>query len=240
MPSIPKDKNRAVQAKPDRIYVNNYDLSELKLTCDEAVERILTRSRAGGDAVSGDAAKKDADDADNFSPFTASHFHGDLRLLLGFVASVIMIGTTLWAYFIEKEWEKNKFACGVAVATYTVLSAIQAIDSYWQGNTIFVGKRKMLSKRIETESLKIVSPALPRATKKPNATKDGKPVLEPPVYSVQIDYTRKSNGGKSLLGSKKDTLALGHMGEWFTEDGEFVEEIFEERLLSGLQKAFGQ
>lgn len=30
------------------------------------------------------------------------------------------------------------------------------------------------------------------------------------------------------------------VGEWFTEEGEFVEDIFEQRLLSGLQKAFGQ
>lgn len=29
-------------------------------------------------------------------------------------------------------------------------------------------------------------------------------------------------------------------GEWFTEEGEFVEKIFEERLVVGLEKVFGQ
>ncbi|EPQ30556.1 uncharacterized protein PFL1_02081 [Pseudozyma flocculosa PF-1] len=248
MPALTKQASGSSTAadqasKPERIYVNNADLGELKLTCDEAVERILTRDHSSSSTTtttsSGASNDGSAAPAD-FPAFKASHFHTDLRLALGYTAAVVMIGTTLWAYFIEKEWENNKRACGFAVAVYAVLSAVQAVDSYLQGNTIFVGKRRMLSKRIETENLKIVSPALGRSQETEYLSREGKPVLAPPNYSLKIDYTRKSNGGKSLLGSKKDTFVLGHLGEWFTEDGEFIESIFEERLISGLQKAFGQ
>lgn len=175
-----------------------------------------------------------------FAPFKVNHFHTDLRLVLGFTASAIMIGTSIWAYFVEKEWSHNKQACAIAVVAYIILSSIQYVDSYLQGNTIFTGTRKMISNRIETEHLTIASPSLPKAVKKGAKAANGKEILTPPAYTLQFQYTRKSNKGKSLLGKKSESLPLGHLGEWFTEQGEFVEDIFEQRLLSGLQKAFGQ
>lgn len=48
-------------------------------------------------------------------PFTSSHFHTDLRLILGFTAAAVMIGTSAWAYFLETDWQKNKVPCGIAV-----------------------------------------------------------------------------------------------------------------------------
>ncbi|SPO30485.1 uncharacterized protein UTRI_06415 [Ustilago trichophora] len=216
--------------KADRIVVDNSNLSELKATCDEAVERILSRHPQDGSSAK----------SQGFAPFKVSHFHTDLRLVLGYTASAIMICTSIWAYFIEKEWNRNKQACAIAVVAYIILSAIQMADSYLQANTIFTGTRKMLSNRIETEHLTIASPPLPKATKKGSKAPNGKPILTPPAYTLQFEYTRKSNKGKSLLGRKSDSLPLGHLGEWFTEEGEFVEDIFEQRLLSGLHKAFGQ
>ena len=124
-----------------------------------------------------------------------------------------MIGTSAWSYFVEKEWSKNKHTCAIAVVVYVVLSAIQLADGYLQGNTIFTGMRKMLSNRIETEHLRIASPPLPKATRKGAKGKKGKPLLTPPAYTLQFEYTRKSNKGKSLLGSKNDTLPLGHLGK---------------------------
>lgn len=80
-----------------------------------------------------------------------------------------------------------------------------------------------------------------KATTAAQPAADGKRWTTPPVYALTIDYTRKSNGGKSLLrettGKKVD---LGHMGEWFTEEGEFCEDVFEQRLITSLDKAFGQ
>ncbi|EST07381.1 Signal peptidase complex subunit 2 [Kalmanozyma brasiliensis GHG001] len=215
----------------DRIVVDNSNLSELKATCDEAVERILSRR------TEADASKTKSQ---AFVPFKVSHLHTDLRLILGFTASAIMIGTSLWAYFVEKEWKRNKQACGIAVVVYIILSGIQLADSYLQGNNIFIGTRKTVSNRIESEHLTIASPSLPKAVKKGSKTSDGKPILTPPAYTLKFDYTRKSNKGKSLLARKSGSLPLGHLGEWFTEEGEFVEHVFEQRLISGLEKAFGQ
>lgn len=99
----------------------------------------------------------------------------------------------------------------------------------------------MLAKRIETERLTIASPALPKPVTSPTPSADGKRWTTPPVYALTIDYTRKSNGGKSLLREARGKkVELGHMGEWFTEEGEFCEEVFEQRLIAGLEKAFGQ
>ncbi|SNX87779.1 uncharacterized protein MEPE_06490 [Melanopsichium pennsylvanicum] len=226
MAAVPND----AKAKGDRIIVDNSNLSELKATCDEAVERILSRQPEFGSAAQ----------SQGFAPFKVSHFHTDLRLVIGFTASAIMIGTSIWAYFVEKEWNRNKHACAVAVVAYIILSSIQMTDSYLQGNNIFTGTRKMLSNRIETEHLIIASPPLPKATKKGAKASNSKPVLTPPAYTLHIKYTRKTNKGKSLLSKKDDSLPLGHLGEWFTEEGEFVQGIFEQRLLAGLQKAFGQ
>ena len=86
----------------------------------------------------------------------------------------------------------------------------------------------------------IASPPLPKAQTAATPAADGKRWTTPPVYSLDIDYTRKTNGGKSLLRQAKKKIALGHMGEWFTEQGEFVESVFEKRLISGLEEAFEQ
>ncbi|PWY97948.1 hypothetical protein BCV70DRAFT_202434 [Testicularia cyperi] len=225
------DKSSAAtgEQSPDRIFVDNSNLTELKATCDEAVERILTREAA--------ASITDP----NLAPFAADHFHTDLRLALGFIAATIMIGTSAWAYFVEKEWKNNKKGCAIAVVVYVVLSAISLIDSYMQGNNIFTGRRKMLSNRIETERLSISSPPLPKAVRQTRTdSTSGKTVLTPPTYTLEINYSRKSNQGQSLLGHKKTSLCLGHLGEWFTEEGEFVESVFQERLLTALQKVYGQ
>lgn len=198
----------AKKANADRIVVDNSNLTELKATCDEAVERILSR-RAEADGTA--AAKTQA-----FAPFKVSHVHTDLRLALGFTASAIMIGTSIWAYFVEKEWKRNKHACAIAVVVYMILSGIQMVDSYLQGNIIFTGTRKTLSNRIETEHLTLSSPPLPKAVKKDAKAADGKPILTPPAYTLQLAYTRKSNKGKSVLAKKNESLPLGHLGEFGT------------------------
>lgn len=63
--------------------------------------------------------------------------------------------------------------------------------------------------QIETERLHIASPPLPKPVTAPGP--NGR--TTPPVYTLEIVYTRKSNGGKSLLRSAKETVTLGHLGE---------------------------
>lgn len=86
----------------------------------------------------------------------------------------------------------------------------------------------------------IASPPIPKAQTSPTPAADGKRWTTPPVYSLDIDYTRKTNNGKSLLRQARKSIVLGHMGEWFTREGEFVESIFEKKLIAGLEEAFEQ
>lgn len=144
----------------DRIYVDNSNPSDLKMTCDDAVERvskltsrlqtlmltictpqILTKSSISASlapapspySTNGSGASSPATAASPsssttslprapidttlqpFPPFKASHFHTDLKLMLGFLSSTVMIGTCAWAYLVEKDWQKNKIPCGIAV-----------------------------------------------------------------------------------------------------------------------------
>lgn len=99
----------------------------------------------------------------------------------------------------------------------------------------------MLSSRIETEVLIISSPSLPKPTISATiSASDGSSSskIVPPVYTLGIEYSRRSNAGKSLLGRVQEKITLGHLGEWFTEEGEFVEAIFEEKLLNGLSRCW--
>ena len=122
--------------------------------------------------------------------------------------------------------------------SYVILSALYGLDSYLQGDRIFTGKRKMLSKRIETEVLIISSPSLPNPTIDPSSVSSSRKTIIPPIYTLQVEYTRRSNGGKSLLKKVQDKITLGHLGEWFTEEGEFVEAVFRQKLLNGLSKCW--
>ncbi|KAE8269230.1 hypothetical protein A4X09_0g3118 [Tilletia walkeri] len=223
----------AASSSSQKILIDNSNLSELKLTADEAVERILSSS-----------SKHQA--------WTISHFHTDLRLALGYAASLLMIGVGVWSYFVEKDWEVNKRPTAVAVAVYVVLSAIQTADAYVQGNRIFYGSRKSpTSPSGPLERLVLSSPPLPKhklfphssttsSTDKnpaPAATTKtkGKGMTVPPEYSLYAEYF---SPGSSV--GKKGKVTLGHFGEWITEEGEFVESIFEERLRSGLAKVVGE
>ncbi|CAO1625482.1 unnamed protein product [Sympodiomycopsis kandeliae] len=241
LPFVPKD---------DRIYADVSNLADLKATCDDAVERILTKTLnpiAPAPSSSPSSSHLDVSQATNitpdqqsqsdgdstFPPFKASHFHTDLRLVLGYVSSTVVIGVSLWSYFIEKQWNKNKYFTALAVGSYIVVSGIQALDSYIQGDKIFTGKRKTLSSRIETEYLSISSPQLAKAVI------DDKKELIPPNYKLIINYTRSSNGGKSTIKRiENETIDLGTFSQWFTQSGEFIEEFFQKKLADALQSSW--
>lgn len=103
---------------------------------------------------------------------------------------------------------------------------IQACASYIIGPLVFTGTRKMFSNRvrslprelgadhaqIETERLKVLSCPLPQPTTSDKKADDGRPILVPPAYSVNVQYARSSNGGKSILARKADKLVLGNLG----------------------------
>lgn len=94
--------------------------------------------------------------------------------------------------------------------------------------------------QVEVEHITIQSPAVGRATVADKKGPDGRPMLIPPQYALDVKYERTSNAGKNVLVKKNDRVVLGHFGEWFTEDGEFVESVFQQRLYSSLQRIFGE
>ena len=66
--------------------------------------------------------------------------------------------------------------------------------------------------QVEVEYLRIQSPApgAPRVTNEKAA--DGRPILVPLEYKLEVWDSRKSNGGKSVLATKHDYIVLGHFG----------------------------
>ncbi|PWN44346.1 hypothetical protein IE81DRAFT_321503 [Ceraceosorus guamensis] len=200
---------------PARIYIDNSNSTELKLTCDEAVERILT--------------------SNSTNPWRASHLLVDIRLVLGFIASIEMIGVSAWAWKIVPEWNENKGLTAVAVAVYMVLSGIQTALAYLEGDTIFRGAQSSSDASSSATSssqkkLRISSGALPKAqTDKEASKEDGRKWTTPPVYELELEWS-----GAKVRKSGKEKINLGHMGEWFTQEGEFVEDIFSKKLLAAI------
>lgn len=103
------------------------------------------------------------------------------------------------------------------------------------------------SPKIELERLCIQSPSVSHATVSDKKAVDGRTILVPPKYVLDVWYSRESSDGKCVLSKKHDRIVLGHLGtslphpgEWFTESGEFVESVFEQRLLTGLQRVLGE
>ncbi len=174
------------------------------------------------------------------APFAASHFHVDLRLLLGFSASLSMIGVAAWSYFLVPEWEENKRVCLYAVLLYALLSAAQYASSRAQGETIFEGHRSHAETGAR-ETLVIQSPAkIPKARYLPadsaeartarllpgttvsssssntdanaQSKKAERPVCIPPQYSLAISYTRTSGGSVVAKQSGSSTSSSSSSG----------------------------
>ncbi|KAK0557365.1 hypothetical protein OC846_000584 [Tilletia horrida] len=230
-------------AADDRLLIDNSNLTELKLTADEAVERTLTRTFQSKNSSSSSKESNNSSSSNgaaSLSPsaaqaWKASHFHTDLRLVLGYTASILMIAVGVWSYFIEKEWSVNKGPTAIAVAIYLVLASIQTGDAYMQGNRIFYGSRKNVTSG-KTERLVLSSSPLARhklVPKSGSASIKGNSV--PPEYVLDAEYSVSGKGQP-----KKGKVSLGTFADFVTEEGEFVESIFEERLRSGLAKLVGE
>lgn len=99
-------------------------------------------------------------------------------------------------------------------------------------DTVFVGRRKTLAKRIETENITVSTRSLP--------PKGGEgPPANVPRYHASVASVRSSNGGKSLLGKGK-LVEERPYNEFFDENGTMDQEAFErwvgdlaERVIDG-------
>ncbi|KAK0536775.1 hypothetical protein OC842_001874, partial [Tilletia horrida] len=89
------------------------------------------------------------------------------------------------------------------------------------------------------EQLILTSPPLARHKLVQKAEGGRKGSAVPPEYVLEVEYS-SGGAGAAGAGTKKGKAVLGHFAEWVTEEGEFVERIFAERLHSSLAKILGE
>ncbi|PKI82311.1 hypothetical protein MVES_003788 [Malassezia vespertilionis] len=162
------------------------------------------------------------------------------------IERVLVLVSVLYTYWYKISWEHSKQYLYAGIGAYVLCQGIQLLVRRIFGVAIFMGSRTgkeivralARSPQNETEWVQIKASSVGPSTLPGKKAADGKPVLIPPTYAVDVKYTR-SIGGR-VLGSKDDHVVLGSFGEWFRQDGEFVESIFAERLRVGLQKVMGE
>ncbi|GJJ14903.1 hypothetical protein Clacol_009173 [Clathrus columnatus] len=203
-PSTPDVKpTAALNVQREVIKVNNANQSELKHTLDDTLKRFL-----GGP-----------------DQFKTIHRHTDVRLALGWSCVFIASGTALYGY--QTQFEKSKFVVWTGVILYVLLTSIQTLYAYFiEGRTVYVGKRKTFTKRIETERITIESHAHPSSPS------------SPPKYELSVLYIRSTNNGKSLLHRGKIQDSLG-FNAFYDEDGVLDQVVFEEWVRGLVIKAAG-
>jgi len=189
------------------IKVNNMNMTELKNACDDAVKKLLSQPDL----------------------FIENHSHTDVKLALGWASVLIAGATALYGWKVE--FEQSKPLVWTGVILYVILTSLSTLYSFLvEKNTVYVGKRKMLAKRIETERLTISSHTHFPA----NAPAKGLS-HQPPKYSITLQYLRSSNSGKSLLAKGTISGVKGY-NEFFDEAGTMDQERFEKWLASLVEK----
>ncbi|KLO14129.1 hypothetical protein SCHPADRAFT_826911 [Schizopora paradoxa] len=189
------------------IKVNNMNMTELKNACDDAVKKLLSQPDL----------------------FIENHTHTDVKLALGWASVLIAGATALYGWKVE--FEQSKPLVWTGVILYVILTSLSTLYSFFvEKNTVFVGKRKMLAKRIETERIIISS-----QTDFPSSAPAKGAAHEPPKYSVTLQYVRSSNSGKSLLAKSTVNSVKGY-NEFFDEAGTMDQERFEKWLAGLVEK----
>jgi len=180
------DDPTAVVVLPDYepVKINNAHLREIKDALDDAIKRMLTRP----------------------DQFKQNHMHTDVKLALGWGAVLAAGATGLYGYLVE--FEKSKIGVAVGVALYMILSTLQYLYQWFvEKDVIFVGKRRSVAGRIETERLILTSKLNP----KPRTN---------PTYTLTLSYKRTTNGGKTLLHSASPKpMVETPVARWFDKEG---------------------
>ena len=155
--------------------------------------------------------------------FTTIYTHTDVKLGLGWASVFVALGTALYGWKVEFEKSKPLVWAGVILYAflsllyitslhalpnrYCVLTAVQTAYSYFvERDIVYVGRRKTLAKRIETERIVISSKTIPS---QPDRT---------PRYFLSVSYVHSANGGKSLLGRGTGSDEKPY-NEFFDENG---------------------
>ncbi|KZT60894.1 microsomal signal peptidase 25 kDa subunit [Calocera cornea HHB12733] len=179
-------------SETEPVKINNAHLREVKDALDDAIRRILTRP----------------------DQFKQNHMHTDVKLAFGWGAVIVAGATGLYGYFVE--FEKAKLGVLVGVVLYGLLSTMQYLYQWFvEKDIVFVGKRRSVAGRIETERLIVSSKLNP--TPRTN-----------PTYTLTLSYKRTTNSGKTLLHSASRKRWPGSpIARWFDKDGNMDVPAFE-------------
>ncbi|QRV76570.1 hypothetical protein RhiJN_04585 [Ceratobasidium sp. AG-Ba] len=203
----PNGDSKTPPSKLDEVKVNNASLTELKLACDDALRRYLSRPEH----------------------FKIQHTHTDIRLALGYASVIIAAVTGLYSW--KREFEETKPVVWIGVILYMLLTSIQTLYSYFiEGETVFVGKRKTVDKRIETERITIGAKTAPS---------DKAQSAVGPRYSLNAAYVHTANNGKSLIRKSKQSTEAPYT-TWFDEEGRMDEVAFGEWVGAFVEKLVGE
>ncbi|CAE6493929.1 unnamed protein product [Rhizoctonia solani] len=203
------EKTNSAPAPPqfDEVKVNNSSLTDLKLACDDALRRHLSRP----------------------DQFKAQHIHTDVRLGLGYVSVAVAAVTGLYSW--KKDFEESKPMVWIGVILYMLLTGAQTLYAYFvERDTVFIGKRKTVNKRIETERLTIGAQTLPAEKKDPSVG---------PRYVLTANYVHTTNNGKSLIRKAKQSTEATFTS-WFDEEGRMDQVAFGEWLGTFVDKLVGE
>ncbi|KZO94190.1 microsomal signal peptidase 25 kDa subunit [Calocera viscosa TUFC12733] len=193
-PSAPADVDTAVAknaptdvivlSDSEPVKINNAHMREIKDALDDAIRRMLTRP----------------------DQFKQNHMHTDVKLALGWGAVLVAGATGLYGYFVE--FEKAKIGVAVGVVLYGLLSTLQYLYQWFvEKDIVFVGKRRSVAGRIETERIILSSKLNP----KPRTN---------PTYTLTLSYNRTTNSGKTLLHSASPKPVVeSPVARWFDKEG---------------------
>lgn len=183
---------------PDEVIVNNANVTEMKVACDDALKRYIGRPDTS---------------------FSAVNTHTDVRLALGW-GSVLVAGlTAFYGYKVDFETSKPVMWIGLSlcvitalflacsrtltsddmITRYILLTSAQALYVWLvEGNTIFIGKRKTYAKRVESERIRVDSKSIAPAYSRLRAFVKPSPAAAP-SYQLSMSYVRLTNAGKTLI-----------------------------------------
>ncbi|QRV91408.1 hypothetical protein RhiJN_19426 [Ceratobasidium sp. AG-Ba] len=151
----PNGDSKTPPSKLDEVKVNNASLTELKLACDDALRRYLSKPEH----------------------FKIQHSHRYTS------------GTRI-------RWCHRRCCHGLCHSVYAPHKYTTLYSYFIEGETVFVGKRKTVNKRIETERLTIGAKTAPS---------DKAQSAVGPRYSLNAAYVHTANNGKSLIRKSKQS-----------------------------------
>ncbi|CCU99882.1 unnamed protein product [Malassezia sympodialis ATCC 42132] len=153
---------------------------------------------------------------------------------------------------VERQGSPGEAAPGFPLfkASHIVDNAMMAVNFIVSvlmiGSVLFAYRQKLDwkdARPLFMVTVPMLTPSLwKQAVSTGKKTQDGRPILKPPTYELLVQYTRTTQG--RTLARREGRIPIGNFGaflsltkgEWFTEEGEFKEPIFRERLVEGLQK----